>query len=161
MFKRNKNKHVPYACATCQYPTCHTCAFQHPESKKALRTDATGRLGQKWYCIKDACQEALQNAVCEQKGQQPDNRRATAKPKADKRDGTSRSASLNIDRGARVTLGTRVVKHTCKRGRAAIKTKAVQGWAQSNNVKKRSSEFQPKSWNSGFAPATQTVTLFS
>ena len=82
MFKKNKNRIVPSACAACQHPTCHTCAFQHPESQNPIRKDSTDRLGQKWYCTKDAGQEALRGAVKEKKAEQPANRRATAKPKA-------------------------------------------------------------------------------
>ena len=86
MFKKNKSLHVPSTCAACQYPTCHICAFQHPDSENPIRTDSRSRLGQKWYCTNDACQETLQGAVSKQKDKQSANRPATAKPKAGKRE---------------------------------------------------------------------------
>ena len=78
---------LPSTYAACQYPTCHICAFQHPDSKNAIRKDSGSRLGQKWYCTNDTCQEELRSAVDVQKGKQPLNHPATAKAKAGKQPG--------------------------------------------------------------------------
>ncbi len=72
MFRKKDNgKHKISTCIACQYPKCHTCGIQHPESAKPIRKNCESRLGQQWYCAKDACQKAMRGRVQQEKGKQP------------------------------------------------------------------------------------------